>query len=67
MTKGFDFRWKLVENYSAAIVGAVFIWLLVEGITKNDSTKLAVAIAIIAVAPFLVTFIDKKSAMPVAD
>lgn len=64
MGKGFDFKWKLVENYCAAIVGAVFIWLLVEGVTRNDSAKLAIAIAIIAVAPFLVTFIDKKSAAP---
>ena len=62
MNKTFDFRWKLVENYSAAIVGAVFIWLLVEGLLHNDSLKLTIATAIIVIAPFLVTFLDRKSA-----
>lgn len=61
MNKTFDFKWKLVENYSAATVGAIFIWLMIEGITRNDMTKLASAIVIIAVAPFLVTFVDRKS------
>jgi hypothetical protein len=58
---GFNFRWKLAENYAAATVGALFIWLLVEGIVKGDSVKLAIAIMIIGIAPFLVTFLDKKS------
>ena len=61
MQRAFDFKWKLVENYAAAITGAVFIWLLVDGLTKGDSAKLVIAIAIVAVAPFLVTFVDKKS------
>lgn len=61
MQRAFDFKWKLVENYAAAITGAVFIWLLVDGLTKGDSLKLAIAIAIVAVAPFLVTFVDRKS------
>lgn len=58
---GFDFKWKLVENYTAAIVGALFIWLLVEGIVRSDNIKLTIAVMIIAVAPFLVTFLDKRS------
>lgn len=57
----FDFKWKLVENYAAATVGALFIWLFVEGIVKGDNIKIAVAIGIVAIAPFLVTFLDKKS------
>lgn len=57
----FDFKWKLVENYAAAAVGALFIWLFVEAITQGDSAKLAASILIIAIAPFLVTFIDRKS------
>jgi hypothetical protein len=64
---GFDFKWKLVENYAAATVGALFIWLLVEGIVKGDSVKLAIAIMIVAIAPFLVTFLDKKSSRLVSD
>lgn len=58
---GFDFKWKLAENYAAAAVGALFIWLVVEGIVKGDSIKLAIALSIVAIAPFLVTFLDKKS------
>lgn len=58
---GFDFKWKLAENYGAAAVGALFIWLFVEGIVRGDSGKIAIAIVIVAVAPFLVTFLDKKS------
>lgn len=61
---GFDFKWKLVENYAAAAVGALFIWLFVEGIVKGDNVKLATAIMIVAIAPFLVTFLDKKSSSP---
>jgi len=61
---GFDFKWKLAENYAAAIVGALFIWLFVEGIVKADNIKLVVAISIVAIAPFLVTFLDKKSSRP---
>jgi hypothetical protein len=63
MQKAFDFRWKLVENYAAALVGALFIWLFVEGLVKNDTTKLGVALLTVAVAPFLVTFLDKKSSV----
>ena len=58
---GFDFKWKLAENYAAAIVGALFIWLVVEGIVKADNLKLIIAVLIIAIAPFLVTFLDRKS------
>ena len=61
---GFDFEWKLAENYAAAVVGALLIWLFVEGIVKADNVKLAIAILIVAIAPFLVTFLDKKSSRP---
>jgi hypothetical protein len=63
MHKAFDFRWKLVENYVAALVGALFIWLFVEGLVRNDTTKLGIALLTVAVAPFLVTFLDKKSSV----
>jgi hypothetical protein len=59
--RAFDFKWKLVENYAAAIVGALFIWLFIEGIVKGQNFELAIAILILAVAPFLVTFLDKRS------
>lgn len=62
--KGFNFRWKLAENYAAATVGAIFIWLFVEGIVNGDNIKLAVAILIVAIAPFLVTYLDKRSSQP---
>lgn len=66
MQKNFNFKWKLVENYAAAIVGALFIWLFVEGITEGQNLKLAIAILILAVAPFLVTFLDKRSSSSTA-
>jgi hypothetical protein len=37
----FVFKWKLVENYAVATVGALFIWLFVEGIVKGDNIKIA--------------------------
>ncbi len=58
---GFDFKWKLAENYATPIVGALFIWLLVDGIVKEDNFKFSIAIFIVAVAPFLITFLDRKS------
>lgn len=57
--KGFNFRWKLVENYAAATVGALFIWLFVERIVKGDNIKLAIALLIAAIEPFLVTYLDE--------
>jgi hypothetical protein len=59
--KKFNFGWKLTENYSAAAVGVLFIWLFVTGIIDGDVQKIFGSIAILAVAPFLVTFLDKKS------
>ena len=59
--KKFSFKWKLVENYAAAAVGGIFLWFFVDGIVNTDSTSLAIAILILAVAPFLITFLDKKS------
>jgi hypothetical protein len=59
--KIFNFKWKLVENYAAAFAGLIFIWLFVDGVVNNNVTNLTVAIIILAIAPFLVTFLDKKS------
>lgn len=61
MRKNFDFKWKLVENYSMAAIGGVFLWFFVNGIVNSSMTDLAVSIAILSVAPFLITYVDKKS------
>lgn len=57
----FNFKWKLVENYTAAFLGLIFLWIFVNGLINNDFTQLGIALLIIFVAPFLVTFLDKKS------
>lgn len=58
---GFSFKWKLVENYVAAAFGGVFLWLFVTGIVDSNPLNFWASIVLLAVAPFLVTFIDKKS------
>lgn len=57
----FNFKWKVLENYAAAIVGVIFLWLFVDGIVNSNQMNLIVSLIIIAVAPFLVTYLDKKS------
>lgn len=61
MTKNFVFKWKLVENYAAVGFGLVFLWLFVTGIVESNSSKFWASIFVILIAPFLITFIDKKS------
>ncbi len=61
MRKNFDFKWKLVENYSMAAIGGVFLWFFVNGIIGSDNVSIGIAIAILLVAPFLITYVDKKS------
>jgi hypothetical protein len=58
----FSFKWKVVENYVAAAVGLAFLWLFVTGLMNSDYTRIFLSLAIIAVAPFLVAYVDKKSA-----
>lgn len=58
----FSFRWKVVENYAAAISGIVFLWLFVTGIIESDISKILASFIIISIAPFLVAYVDKKSA-----
>lgn len=58
----FSFRWKVVENYAAAGAGLLFMWLFVSGIVNSDMGMVALSLVIIAVAPFLVAYVDKKSA-----
>lgn len=59
--KKFSFKWKLVENYAAAFVGLLFLWIFVSGLINNDTNQIMIAIIILIIAPFLVTFLDKKS------
>jgi len=58
---GFNFKWKVAENYSAAIVGAIFLWFFIDGIVNGVSSSLTIAVIILILAPLLVTFVDKKS------
>ena len=57
----FNLKWKIVENYVAAGAGLVFLWLFVSGMIENDMNKLYMSLGLLAIAPFLVTYIDKKS------
>ncbi len=59
--KSFNFRWKLVENYTAAAIGGIFLWFFIQGTVNLDNTSLMIAILMLAVAPFLITYIDRKS------
>ena len=59
--QNFSFKWKIVENYVAAGAGLVFLWLFVQGMIENDTTKLYASLVILLIAPFLVTYVDKKS------
>lgn len=59
--KKFNFKWKLVENYTAAFLGLIFLWIFVSGMINNDINQIMIAIIILVIAPFLVTFLDKKS------
>lgn len=58
---GFNFKWKVVENYAAAAVGLIFLWLFVNGIVNSDQFSFLISILIIAIAPFLIAYLDKKS------
>ena len=60
-SKNFSFKWKLVENYAGAAVGALFMWFFVNGIVNKDDTSMLAAIVILVVAPFLISFVDRKS------
>jgi len=59
--KNFSFKWKIIENYIAAGTGLIFLWLFVEGMINEDMVKIYASLIILLVAPFLVTFVDKKS------
>lgn len=59
--RNFNFKWKLIENYVAVVVGGIFLWLFVNGMIKSDDTSIVASIIILAIAPFLITFVDKKS------
>jgi uncharacterized membrane protein len=58
---GFNFRWKLVENYFNALMVIVFTVLIVYGVVNNSPYHLAAAAVGAMAGPFIATFIDKKS------
>ena len=59
--KKFNFKWKLVENYAAAVVGGVFLWFFIDGVVNMENTSFAIALLMLAIAPFLITYLDRKS------
>lgn len=61
MSRNFNFKWKVIENYVAAFSALAFLWFFVNGIVNKDGTYLIISLVMIAVAPLLIAFVDRKS------
>lgn len=57
----FNFKWKLIENYFNGFLVFSFTFLFAYGLVYRDKLVLMLSVIWGLIAPFIATFLDKKS------